>query len=406
MTPVIPVTPMPIQASRAPVLSTLDGLSSLERAKRHKLMLGLFLPIQNCGWSASSAPRSTSWHFDYNARLAIRAEELGFDLTFGAATWTSKGGFGGKTRFWETTLDPLLTVAGLAPLTNNLMLISTMHVLYGWHPLQIAKFGATLGHMSGGRWGLNIVTGMVPGEFEKFGLSQIEHDKRYGMADEFTDQMKLLWSSEDNVSIQGAHWRMENAFCTPKPDAGRPILVSAASSPPGIDFAAKHCDVIFVTSTAGADIDAALAVFPEHTARIREKARQYGREIKILVNPLVICRDTEEEVAEVRQRIIDAGDVEAASGFGGKLNAGDQKSFKGHQLEQRFIGGNVQLFGTPAQIVDRCKQLQEAGIDGIHLSFFDFAPDLEHFGQRVLPLLEEAGLREPTQFGHIAARSA
>jgi dimethylsulfone monooxygenase len=37
--------------------------------------------------------------------------------------------------------------------------------------------------------------------------------------------------------------------------------------------------------------------------------------------------------------------------------------------------------------------LKEAGIDGIQLSFFDFQPDLEHFGQRVLPLLVQAGLR-------------
>lgn len=383
----------PIQASRAPVLAALDGLTSLERAKRNRLMLGLFLPIQNCGWSASSAPRSTSWEFDYNARLAVRADELGFDLTFGAATWTSKGGFGGEINYWETTLDPLLTVAGLAPLTNNLMLISTIHILYGWHPLHIAKFGATLGHMSQGRYGLNIVTGMVPGEFEKFGLTQIEHDQRYKMADEFTDRMKQLWSAEDNLSVEDAHWNMQDAFCTPKVD--QPILVSAASSGPGMDFAAKHCDVIFVTSLAGADIDAALAIFPEHTARVREKARQNGRDIKILVNPMVICRDTEEEVAEIRQRIIDAGDLGAVEGFTNKLRGGDQKSFKGHELEQRYIGGNIQLFGTPQQIVDRFIQLEQAGIDGIHLSFFDFAPDLEHFGRRVLPLMEEAGLRLP-----------
>jgi FMNH2-dependent dimethyl sulfone monooxygenase len=37
--------------------------------------------------------------------------------------------------------------------------------------------------------------------------------------------------------------------------------------------------------------------------------------------------------------------------------------------------------------------LKKAGCDGVQLSFFDFAPDLEFFGERVLPLLCDAGLR-------------
>lgn len=95
-----------ITASAAPVLSEVDGLTALERAKRNELILGLFLPIQNGGWTPSTVPRGTSWHFDYNARLAVRAEELGFDLCFGLALWTSKGGLGGKVKYWETTLVP------------------------------------------------------------------------------------------------------------------------------------------------------------------------------------------------------------------------------------------------------------------------------------------------------------
>jgi hypothetical protein len=34
--------------------------------------------------------------------------------------------------------------------------------------------------------------------------------------------------------------------------------------------------------------------------------------------------------------------------------------------------------------------LPRAGIDGIPLSFYDFKPDLDFFGQRALPLLREA----------------
>jgi len=38
-------------------------------------------------------------------------------------------------------------------------------------------------------------------------------------------------------------------------------------------------------------------------------------------------------------------------------------------------------------------QLKEAGCDGVQLTFFDFAPDMEFFGQEVIPLMTKAGLR-------------
>ena len=42
-----------------------------------------------------------------------------------------------------------------------------------------AKFGATIDHISGGRWGINVVTGYSPKEARMFGGKHIEHDRRY-----------------------------------------------------------------------------------------------------------------------------------------------------------------------------------------------------------------------------------
>jgi FMNH2-dependent dimethyl sulfone monooxygenase len=139
--------------------------SPLARVMKQPMLLGLFLPIQSGGWSPSRLPRSTSWEFDYNARLTQRAEELGFDLVFGLAQWMGKGGTGGTIHFREQSLDPFITATSLAVITQRIILISTIHILYGsWHPLYLAKFGATIDHISHGRWGLNVVTGFVPSE--------------------------------------------------------------------------------------------------------------------------------------------------------------------------------------------------------------------------------------------------
>src|SRR5580700_5655024 len=93
---------------------------------RQPLILGLFLPVQSGGWSASLLPRSTDWTFDYNAALTRRAEALGFDLVFGLAQWTSKGGYGGASKYREDSLDPFIAVTALSTMTDRIMLISTI----------------------------------------------------------------------------------------------------------------------------------------------------------------------------------------------------------------------------------------------------------------------------------------
>ena len=47
--------------------------SPLSRAFEQPLFLGLFLPVQSGGWSPSALPRSTTWTFDYNRQLTLRA---------------------------------------------------------------------------------------------------------------------------------------------------------------------------------------------------------------------------------------------------------------------------------------------------------------------------------------------
>jgi FMNH2-dependent dimethyl sulfone monooxygenase len=197
---------------------------------RHKLMLGLFLPMQEGAWSPSTAPRGTSWTFEYNARCALRAEELGFDLVFGLAQWLGKGGYGGTMHFREHEIDPFIATAALAPLTKNIILISTVHILYGWHPLHLAKYGACIDHISNGRWGLNVVTGYKPSEYRMFGMKPVAHDLRYEMADEFATIMERLWAADENLTFAGKYWQTENAYVAVKPVNGRPIMVNAGSS--------------------------------------------------------------------------------------------------------------------------------------------------------------------------------
>jgi FMNH2-dependent dimethyl sulfone monooxygenase len=378
--------------------SVTEPGSPLGRVLRQPLILGLFLPIQDGGWTPSTLPRTTTWTFDYNAALTRRAEELGFDLVFGLAQWASHGGYGGKTRYREISIDSFMATAALAACTQRILLISTLHVLYGpWHPVHLAKFGATLDHISKGRWGINLVTGYAEREPLMFGMKKIEHDKRYEMADVFVERLKQLWSLDHNLTVDGPYWAMEDAFITPKPVYGRPILVNAAGSPAGIEYAARHSDLIFITSPAGNQLEDALSSLPEHIANIRAVAARNGRSLRTMINPMVICRDTEQQAIAYRDAIEAAADVEAVENFAEHGRRGDSQAWKKQRRQHRAIGGNLHLVGSPEQIVDALLKLKAAGIDGVQLTFYDFAPDLEYFAEKVLPLLYQAGLRVPEE---------
>ena len=83
----------------------------------------------------------------------------------------------------------------------------------------------------------------------------------------------------------------------------------------------------------------------------------------------------------------------ALGNFAAAFQGGDQASWRGHSKEHWAVGGNVHLVGTPDQIVEWFRKLKRAGCDGMQINFYDFLPDLNFFGKRVMPLLHQAGLR-------------
>ena len=65
-------------------------------------------------------------------------------------------------------------------------------------------------------------------------------------------------------------------------------------------------------------------------------------------------------------------------------------------LASRFVAGwgGYQLIGTPEQVVDQMLELHRLGIDGIVLSWLDYYEEMKYFGEKVMPLLRQAGLRK------------
>ena len=364
--------------------------SPLSKALKQPLLLGVFLNMQDI--RLSNHPTSNTWTFDYNAKIVQQAEALGFELAFSRTQWLPKGGYDG-----EASLDSFIALGAMAAITHSILLVSTIHVLYGpLHPLHIAKYGATLDHIAKGRWGINIVTGHRPVEHEMFGRPQVEHDERYQLAGELFDVLNTLWSSDRNFSYEGRHgWKIKDGYITPKPQFGRPLLVTATGSEAGIDFAASQSDLVFITNSSGSGIRETLEDIPAHVQNIKARARQLGREVRTIINPIIVSRDTEEQTREYLEGII--GNTVPGSFGNHKAYASDAHAWRGRADGSRNtglgLGGNIEIIGTPEQVVEQLVALKAAGIDGVQLNFHDFALDLAHFGERILPLLKQSGLR-------------
>ncbi|MFG1479147.1 LLM class flavin-dependent oxidoreductase [Xanthobacter sp. V4C-4] len=370
--------------------------SPLARAARQPLMLGLFLPTQTGGYSQSTHPRGTRWDFEYNKALTLKAEAHGFDFVFSLQQWLPKGGFGGEAHYRENFLDPFITTVALGAVTRRIIAISTVHVLYGnLHPLYLARFAATADHITGGRSGVNVITGYDAHEPRMFGMQRVDHDLRYEQADEFVSIMEELWEGEDNVTRDGRFYQLDGAYVSPRPHYGRPIVVSACASDAGFDFAARHADVVFTSSPGGAVFETAIAALPAHTARIRAAYARTGRAGKIIIFPLIICRPTRAEALAYRDAIVERADIASIVAYTARHSGGDAQGWPKHVPADRVLGGHLQIVGDPQSVADDIARLHAAGFDGIQIGFYDYGPELDFFLENVLPLLEAKGLRLP-----------
>ena len=64
-------------------------------------------------------------------------------------------------------------------------------------------------------------------------------------------------------------------------------------------------------------------------------------------------------------------------------------------MGERFIAGwgSYPLVGTPEKIVDEMLKISNLGVEGYIVSWLDYLEEMKYFGEKVLPLMREAGLR-------------
>lgn len=231
--------------------------------KQMKLGVLLYGPGAHMNsWKAKDVEVDASISFDHYVNLTKTAEENGADFIFIAdGLYIDEK----SIPHFVNRFEPLALLSALAPITSKIGLVGTLSTTYS-EPYNVARQFASLDIISKGRAGWNVVTSPLQGSAGNFNKgNHPEHDLRYDMANEYLEVTKGLWDSfdddafvrdrengvfydKDKVHLLNHHGEFFNAkgpLNIQRTPQGQPVIFQAGASPKGIEFAAKHGEVIF-----------------------------------------------------------------------------------------------------------------------------------------------------------------
>lgn len=356
-----------------------------------KLKLGTFSSNLSGGCAISRIDGVLKADWPSTLRLAELAEAMDFEALVPVGRWK---GFGGETNFNGEGFESFSWASAIAASTQKGAVFATTHVPT-IHPIFAAKMGTTIDHVSKGRFVMNIVTGWYRPEIEMFGSEQLPHEERYKLAEEWLHIVKRLWTEEREFDHEGKYFKINKGWCRPFPiQKPYPPIMNAGGSETGRHYAAKNCDVAFVTfQTRDPD------QMRKQVSAYRELARnEYGRDIKVWANSYIVQGETEKEAWDFYNYYVkEKGDWAAATNLLDTLglNAQTLPLEAIEPLKEHFIAGwgGVPLIGTRDQIVDGLKALSGIGLDGTLLSWARYIDGMEEFMHKTYPLAVQAGLR-------------
>jgi pyrimidine oxygenase len=347
--------------------------------------IGVFIPINNNGWIISATSPQYMPSFELNKAVVQKAEGYGFDF---ALSMIKLHGFGGKTEFWDHGLESFTLMAALATVTTRIKLFASTAVLT-LPPAMVARMTATIDDISGGRFGVNIVSGWHKIEYTQMGLwpGDQHFGKRYDYSTEYVRILRDLW--ETGVSdLKGEYFQMDKCVLSPRPK--KPIsIVAAGQSDRGMEFAAQYCDYNFCLGE-GVNEPTKAAEVP---ARVLKHAEKTGRDVGAYMLYMVIADETDAAALAKWDLYNKGADREALAHLLGKAaeDTAPSETSMAAAIQRSPSPINFNMGTLVGSYANVAKMLDEVaampGVKGIMLTFDDFLEGLDAFGTRIQPLM-------------------
>jgi FMNH2-dependent dimethyl sulfone monooxygenase len=328
------------------------------------------------GFLRSHVEQETDGSFTYNLRLTQLADQLGIDFILFPTRY--KGGLGGS-HVRGGQLDSLTIVGPLAVSTERIHFISAVLPSF-LPPVTLAKIGATLDHISNGRWHMNLVSGWFREEQEIFGISWADHTERYKRSEEYLQVVKGLWM-DDEFSFRGRYYEVHGGRMQPSPlQKPYPSIFQGGNSEEAQEMAGRHSDWYFMNG-------APLEQLKRQMERVSTVAARYNRQVRFAVNAFVIARETEREAIEEYNFIIEHADLPTIQNFKQHAKGATGMWSRSSSISD-FVANNegfrTGLIGSYEQVTERIDQLKRAGIDMVLTTFRFPFDELPPFKERIM----------------------
>jgi pyrimidine oxygenase len=350
------------------------------------MKFGVFLPNGSNGYIPSTASPRYLPTFEHNLSITLEAERQGLDFVLSMMKYR---GFGGESGYWDSCLESFTLMAGLAAATKTIGLFPSVTLL-AHHPALCARMVATIDDISGGRCGLNIVTGWNKPEYVQMGLwpSDAHYERRYELAADYLSIVKALWR-DGRVTHHSEWYDLDDCSCQPFPGRELPI-VCAGQSPKGVEFTAAMGDHNFVMahpSRLRAIVD-----------NVKAQAAQHGRTVGTYALLGLVIAPTDAEARHIAEDIVAGADQGAIANILASAamdtNVGGTADRMKEALSLPIEEGNIAFMsfpviaGSPATVAARLDEIAaDTGVDGMLFSWPDFVPGVRDFGEQVRPLM-------------------
>ena len=251
------------------------------------------------------------------------------------------------------------------PATDNLEGWTTLNYLMGMfkrlsfghivlcnsfrNPALVAKMTATLSVLSSGRFILGIGAGWKKEEYLSYGYDFPKASVRIEALDEAVQIIRKMWT-ENEVHFTGKHYRINGAYCNPKPNPNPPIMIGGGGN--------KLLEVVASQADWWNGINS-LDDYRHKLSVLRNHCERIGRDYESIKKTWLGCVSVAESQDEALR-------IAANSSF---------------------PTSEPTIAGTPEEVARKLQDFVDLGVEYFILRFLDFPSQkgLEVFAEKVTP---------------------
>jgi alkanesulfonate monooxygenase SsuD/methylene tetrahydromethanopterin reductase-like flavin-dependent oxidoreductase (luciferase family) len=288
------------------------------------------------------------------------AERLGLD-----AMWLAELHFNPER---SVLSSPLILAAAIAARTKTMKIGTAVQVLPLCHPLRLAEEIATIDHLANGRLIFGVGRSGFAHTYKTYGVDYGESRERFS---ETLAVVKRAFT-EERFSHKGKYFAYDNVRLSPRPiQQPWPEIRVAAASPDTYEEMGTMGHAIFVAARTGNLSELKPMV---QTYQAAWKAAGHPGKGGVFLRVPVYVADTEEAAREepresilhllrtIGSRLAESAKLDSARAIENRAERGAKMV----SIEYDEILRERMIVGTPPQVIDRLKQVEEElGLDGI-----------------------------------------